>query len=108
MYKYVLIGNGAYEEYEGCWIFSTFKEAFDFMSNMYNKEYDIWEKDGLEIYSTVNRKIKPEDYLKYTNYEEDNGNLYIEALYYTIHDKCNEYGVYNVGHSWEIYTAKEM
>ena len=102
MYKYVVVGSGSYEDYEGCWIFDTFKKAFDFMANMYNEDYNIWKNNGCEIYSTVKRELKNEDYLQYVGNEEDNGELYIEPLFYTIHDKCDKNGTYNVGCGWEI------
>ncbi len=108
MYKYVVVGSGSYEDYEGCWIFDTFKKAFSFMANMYNENYNIWKNNGCEIYSTVKRELKNEDYLQYVGSEEDNGELYIEPLFYTIHDKCNGNGVYNVGCEWQIYTANNM
>lgn len=107
MYKYVVVGNGTYEEYEGCWIFQTFKKAFSFMAEMYNKEYEIWENEGCEIYATVERKLDNSDYELYVD-DEDDGSLYVDALFYTIHDKPSENGVYHVGHRWEIYTATEM
>lgn len=108
MYKYVVVGNGSYEEYEGCWIFSTFKNAFDFVASMYNKEYDIWKSNGCEIYSNINSKLCDEHYKHFLMKEDtDDGSLYIEPLYYTIHDKCNEHGSWSNGAAWEIYTAKE-
>ena len=108
IYKYVVIGSGSYEEYEGCWVFDTFKKAFDFMADMYNKDYNTWKNNGYETCSTVERELNNEDYLQYVCNEEDNGNLYVGPLFYTIHDKCNGNGVYNVGCEWQIYTANDM
>ena len=115
-YKYVVVESSSSQENEDCWIFSTFKRAFDFVSGKYNKEYLAWETDGCEIHSTVKGLLKDTHYQKLleseSNYEEgnveDDGHLFVAPLYYTIHDKTDEHGVWSIGSCWEIYSATEI
>lgn len=106
MYQYVVVSSGSYEDADGCWVFPTFKDAFNFLKDQYNQEYFIWQKLNKHFQSTTSRELTEDDYEKYVmSHEVDDGTLYVESLLFTIHDQCNEKGVYSEGMQWELYTA---
>ena len=115
-YKYIVVESSSSQENEGCWIFSTFRKAFDFVSGRYNKEYLAWEAGDCEFHSTVKGLLKDIHYQKLleseSNYEEnvieDDGHVFIDPLYYTIHDKTDEHGCWSMGSCWEIHSATEI